>query len=347
MPATSTSEQQSETASAAAVLDQPKQPGPVASWLRSRRGRTVLSVAAVVLYVAVSVVAFTRWSLWTSRDYIWVWLIGGLLAGSLADLKGAVRGVLRDWIPFMGMIIAYDLLRGISDGLVPEAHSQLAIDADRFMFGGQLPTVFLQQHFYSLIHPHWYDYATWAIYSTHFVVTVIVAAVLWRVNRERFRRFRTRVVTLAFAAIAFFAVFPTVPPWLAGEEYLIPGVRRIPLHVSRHLGVHPVATAFEHGSHFANVVAAIPSLHAAFPMVLFLFFWSSGWPVRILLGSYVLAMGVAVVYSGEHYVFDVFAGWAFAAGTAAAVEAAAYARRRWGARLGRRVSAPAFERARA
>ena len=340
-------EQESATAGAVASGEQAKSPGPVSAWLHSRRGRVAISIAGLVVYLAVSVVAFAQWSLWTSRDYIWLWLIGGLLAASLADLKGAVRGVVRDWLPFMGMIIGYDLLRGVSDGLVPQAHSQMAIDADRFMFGGHLPTIWLQQHYYDVLHPHWYDYATWAIYSTHFIVTVIVAAVLWRVNRERFRRFRTRVVTLAFAAIAFFAVFPTVPPWLASDDYLIPWVRRIPLHISRDVGVHPVATLFERGSHFANIVAAVPSLHAAFPMLLFLFFWRSGWAVRILLGTYVLAMGVVLVYSGEHYVFDVFAGWAFAGATAAAIEGVAYARRRWGGRLGRRVVAPVLERARA
>jgi membrane-associated phospholipid phosphatase len=180
----------------------------------------------------------------------------------------------------------------------------------------------LQRALYQLKHPHWWDYATWAVYSTHFLVTAIVAAVLWRLQRERFRRFRSMVATLAFAAIAFFAVYPTVPPWLAGEQGLIPRVRRIPLHVSHHLGIHQVSTIFERGSHFANVVAAVPSLHAAFPMLLFLFFWSSGWPVRILLGVYVLAMGIAVVYSGEHYVVDVLAGWLWAAGAVAAVKAA-------------------------
>jgi PAP2 superfamily len=312
-------------------------------WLRSRRGRVAVSIAGLIVYLGLSVVAFARWDLLTSRDWIWVWLLGGLLAVSLADLKGAVRGVVRDWLPFMAMIVAYDLLRGISDGLVPHAHSQFQIDFDRFLFGGHLPTVVLQRALYHIRHPAWYDYATWAIYSTHFLVTVFVAAVLWRVNRERFRRFRTRVATLAFSGIAFFAVYPTVPPWLADQQGLTPQVRRIPLHVSRHLGIHQVSTLFERGSHFANVVAAVPSLHAAYPMLLFLFFWSSGWSVRILLGTYVLAMGVVVVYSGEHYVVDVLAGWLWAAGAMVGAAAAARGWARVRARLAARRATPAAE----
>ncbi|HYY22383.1 MAG TPA: phosphatase PAP2 family protein [Thermoleophilaceae bacterium] len=313
----------------------------LAAWLRSPRGRVAVSVAPLVVYLAFSGEVFARWSLWTSRDWIWVWLIGGLLVVSLTDLRGAVRGVVRDWLPFMAMILAYDLLRGVSDGLVPQAHSQFQIDFDRFLFDGHLPTIVLQRALYHIRHPAWYDYATWVVYSTHFLVTVLVAAVLWRVNRERFRRFRTRVATLAFAAIAFFAVYPTVPPWLADERGLIPQVRRIPLHISHDLGVHPVATVFEHGSHFANIVAALPSLHAAYPMLLFLFFWSSGWPVRMLLATYVVAMGIVVVYSGEHYVVDVLAGWLWAAGTMAGVAAAARGFGRLRTRLAaRRAPAP-------
>jgi hypothetical protein len=283
----------------------------------------------VVAYIALSVVAFGRWGLLTRRDWIWIWLLLGLLLISLSDLRGWVQRVLRDWVPFMAMILAYDLLRGVSDGLVAAAHTQPQIDFDRLVFAGHLPTVTLQNHlFHRHTHLHWYDYATWGVYTTHFVVTVLVAAALWRIRPERFRRFRNRVVTLVFAGIATFAVYPTVPPWLAAKHHHVPTVRRITLHVSHHVGIHQVGAIYEQGSHFANVVAAVPSLHAAFPMLLLLFFWSSGWAVRVPLALYVLAMGIAVVYSGEHYVFDVLAGWVYAAAAIVAANAAGRAWRR-------------------
>jgi membrane-associated phospholipid phosphatase len=305
----------------------------VPAWLRGRRGRIALTWVGLVIYLGLSAAAFARWGLFTARDWVWIWLLLGLLAASLPDLRSGVRGVIGDWLPFMAMIVAYDLLRGVSDGLMPVAHDRLQIDFDRFVFGGELPTVALQRALNP--HPHyhlyWFDYATWAVYTTHFLVTLVVAAVLWRTARASFRRFRTRVVTLAFAAMATFALYPTVPPWLAGKRGAIPDVHRIPIRVAHHVGVEQVGAIFERGSHFANKVAAVPSLHAALPMLLLSFFWSaSGLWLRALLSVYVLAMGIALVYSGEHYVFDVLVGWAYAAGTAAAVEAGAHARRRWG-----------------
>jgi membrane-associated phospholipid phosphatase len=306
--------------------------------------RNRLAWAGLAAYLALSAVAFLKWGLLWGHDWIWIWLLVGLLAVSLADLRGWLHGMLRDWLPFMALILAYNLLRGISDGLVHDAHSRFQIDADRFLFAGHLPTIDLQRALFPLHSPlRWYDYATWSVYTTHFVVTVVVAAVLWRVNRERFRQFRNRVVALAFAGIATFAVYPTVPPWLADERGLIPHVARISMHVAHHVGIQQVGAIFERGSHFANLVAAVPSLHAAFPMLILLFFWGTARPaVRAVLAAYVLGMGFAVVYSGEHYVFDVLVGWAYAAGTAALVEAPV-----WSWLAARAPALPRLRRARA
>jgi membrane-associated phospholipid phosphatase len=68
---------------------------------------------------------------------------------------------------------------------------------------------------------------------------------------------------------------------------------------------------YENGS-LVNTVAAMPSLHAAYPLMLLLFFWPAGRLVRIALGLYTLAMAFALVYGGEHFVLDIVAGWAMA-----------------------------------
>jgi membrane-associated phospholipid phosphatase len=64
----------------------------------------------------------------------------------------------------------------------------------------------------------------------------------------------------------------------------------------------------------ANDIAAMPSLHAAYPMLLLLFFWARARPwMRALLVGYVLAMAFSLVYLGEHFVIDELAGWCAAA----------------------------------
>jgi membrane-associated phospholipid phosphatase len=76
-------------------------------------------------------------------------------------------------------------------------------------------------------------------------------------------------------------------------------------------------------------VAAVPSLHAAYPVLVLLFFWGRARPwLRALLVAYPLAMAFTLVYGGEHYVFDVVLGWVYAVAVFAAVNAFERARSR-------------------
>jgi membrane-associated phospholipid phosphatase len=54
----------------------------------------------------------------------------------------------------------------------------------------------------------------------------------------------------------------------------------------------------------------MPSLHAAYPVMLVLFFWGAGAAVRAGLALYAVAMAFTLVYTGEHFVLDILVGWA-------------------------------------
>jgi membrane-associated phospholipid phosphatase len=64
----------------------------------------------------------------------------------------------------------------------------------------------------------------------------------------------------------------------------------------------------------SNAVAALPSLHAAFTAMLTIYVWPRmRWWGRVLMTVYTLAMALALVYGGEHYVFDVLLGYFYVA----------------------------------
>jgi membrane-associated phospholipid phosphatase len=132
-------------------------------------------------------------------------------------------------------------------------------------------------------------------------------------------------VALTVAAFLTYWLYPAQPPWIAGGHEGLPHIARIVPQVWTQLGVHTVKSAYE-DSGFVNTVAAMPSLHAAYPLMLMLFFWPAGRRVRILLGAYTLAMAFTLVYGGEHFVADILVGWAMA-GAAFALVAWASARR--------------------
>ncbi len=67
------------------------------------------------------------------------------------------------------------------------------------------------------------------------------------------------------------------------------------------------------GQGTVDLVAAVPSLHAAVTMLFAIFLWRrSPWWARILLVVYPLLMAVSLVYTAEHYVFDILLGWLLA-----------------------------------
>jgi hypothetical protein len=266
--------------------------------------------------VALTVVAVS-WGLPVARDQLFIWLVLGIAAFSVPAWRSWGR-LLLEWLPFFGLLAAYDYLRGAVSVTADHAHVTPQIDVDKALFAGHLPTVWLQQHLWDASHLHWYDYAVWAVYMTHFFVVWVTAAILWRLARARFRRYAVTTVLLSLAAFATYWAFPAQPPWLAGEGVLMPSVDRIVLAVWDQLGVSTAQSIYENGD-FVNPVAAMPSLHAAFPLMLLLFFWSAGRWMRLALGLYTLAMAFTLVYGGEHFVADILAGWAMALGVHALV----------------------------
>src|SRR5690606_21320268 len=71
-----------------------------------------------------------------------------------------------------------------------------------------------------------------------------------------------------------------------------------------------------------NDVAALPSLHAGFALLVSVALWRvvRSRLLRVPLALFPVAMGLSLVYSGEHYVVDVVLGWALVAASVAALQ---------------------------
>jgi membrane-associated phospholipid phosphatase len=294
---------------AALPLETSRRAALATRWSRRLGSRAARFGAPAVYLVALGVV-IASWGLPLARDQLFLWLGLGMLAFSISAWR-SWGGMLLEWLPFFGLLVAYDFLRGAVAVAPLQAHVMPQIDVDEALFGGTVPTVWLQQHLWTPGHLHWYDVAVWVVYMTHFFAVWVVAAVLWRVSRQRFRHFAVVTVTLTVAAFLTYWLYPAQPPWIAGDGVSFPAVDRIVPQVWGQLGVPTIQSAYENGS-LVNTVAAMPSLHAAYPFMLMLFFWSAGKLARILLGAYTLAMAFALVYGGEHFVVDILVGWAMA-----------------------------------
>jgi hypothetical protein len=258
----------------------------------------------------------------TSHDLVFAWFGIGMAAFAITDLRRKVPRFIRDWSPFMAVLFVYDRLRGYADGILVHPREVPQIKVEAALFGKPIPTVWLQSHLWHGAHDlRWWDYAAWFIYLTHFLGTLIVAAVLWTWAHEYFAKFATMVCVLALAAFTTYVLFPAVPPWMAAQQGAIGEANRTIKVTWPHVPIAHYGSLFEKGQQYSNNVAAMPSLHAGYSLLLTLFLWRlvPRW-TRPLLALYPPAMAFALVYGGEHYVVDCIAGWVYAGATYFAVE---------------------------
>jgi hypothetical protein len=286
---------------------------------RSRRTRLALRWLPLTLWAAGSIAVVVVFGLPYTRDAVFVWVLLGALAVSLGDLGGWLRGVVVDWLPFFLVMTAYDLARGGADGWLASTHFLPQADVDAWLFGGAVPSVWLQQH---LRHPgqvQWFEIAAFLVYVSHFFVTPLVAAVLWVRDRWRFRRFAASLALLTLLGCLTFVLFPAAPPWMASERGLIPPTTRLIPQLWTWIGVGAEQGVVGTGYRYANDVAAVPSLHAALALLVAMSVWPRRWSARLLVAVYPLAMAFAIVYTGEHYVADVLLGWIYAVASSVAI----------------------------
>jgi PAP2 superfamily len=311
-------------------------------WLTVIRRVAIATWAVAVVYrTATTGFAF-------NRELLLLYICTGLIAASIGQGR-RVLYVVRDWLPFALVLVAYDLSRGAADLIGRPTLWHWQADADRWLFLGTMPTVWLQERL-KLPHPPWWEIVISTVYMSFFILPYVVAAVLWLRDRNEWKAFVRLFVGLSFMALVIYAVLPAAPPWAAarctaadvaggpsGPRCMFRPARGVPdggllgamqttqdgangwveRIVTRgwgKLNLHSAGALIDQGQASVNLVAAIPSLHAALTAAVAAFLWTRvqrRW--RPLLVAYVLIMAFTLVYTAEHYVVDILLGWALAA----------------------------------
>lgn len=245
------------------------------------------------------------------------------------DVRRPVRehlAFLKDWWPPFAVLLVYLYSRGVSDDLgLFEVSFTWPIEADRWLFGGTLPTEFLQQHLCAdpcrqSLPPRWYDVALTTVYYSHFFAALAIGALLWKRNRDEWIYYMRRYLAIISLSVVCYILYPMAPPWMAARDgYLSDDVARITgrgwfdltpstRSVTPATGVE-TETAQQQVANIGNQVAAMPSLHSA--LAIFIAWWvltrfRSPWRWTVLL--YPASMLFSLVYYAEHYVVDEIAG---------------------------------------
>jgi hypothetical protein len=235
-----------------------------------------------------------------------------------AIILGRGRLFLRDWIPFVALFFAYELMRGYADKFGLPIHVTDIIAIERVIGLGGLPTTLVQslhQGAASASDP----IATISVifYFLHFPLPLAIGFLLWIRTRRLYYDFVAALIVLSMAAFVSFLLLPVAPPWWAAQHGVVTGV----LHL-RDTGFNGLESLFGFGNYFfsyqnvygisSNDVAAFPSLHAAYPFLAFLFARKAFGKAGFLMLAYTACVWFAIVYLGEHWVTDIIGGVVYA-----------------------------------
>jgi PAP2 superfamily len=199
------------------------------------------------------------------------------------------------------------------------------VAADRFIGGGKTPTLRLQRLLGRPGRFHrWEKLLIWSHWLWFAFPHGTVAYLLLR-HPERFAKGAAQIyATFDLGLIGYWAV-PTAPPWYAAREGLMddgmtPELRRMMVEYGEEFwgsGWGPL-----YGLLGGNPLAAMPSLHFATSVMAAHQLSETGRVAGLVGWLYTAALGVALVYLGEHYVVDLAAGLALTEGIRAATPAA-------------------------
>jgi membrane-associated phospholipid phosphatase len=269
----------------------------------TRRGLTLAAQnvgRAALLFAAVVALGVSRISL---PIYVYVGIVGGALAAIyLAERDTNVRW----WATYVLGFVLFALLRALADETGVPWQFDYVIAIERVVGLGTVPTVWLQQHFYTPGAISNLDYLLYAVYISYFFVPHLAAVLIWRANRDRFRLFVIAMLGTFYVGLLASFVLPTAPPWLAGENGYLPYVFKVKEHIV--YGVDAQTYQAGYTLVAGNPVAAMPSLHMAITALVAFFMWRHSTLAGVTGALYAAAMGFALVYLGEHYVADVLAG---------------------------------------
>ena len=250
--------------------------------------------------------------------------------GLAAIILGRGRLFIRDWVPFIGLFLAYELMRGYADDFNRVIHSADILSLERTLFGGLLPTQVLQDALHPATGVDPWAIAGTILYFLHFPLPIAVAFLLWVRRRRAYYDYVAALILLSMVTFATYLFLPVAPPWWAAQHGLIPGPDGAPaIQYLKAQGFNDLARIFGFEGRYIytytiyeinpNQVAAFPSLHAGYPFLAFLFarraFGKAGW----LMLAYAACVWFAVVYLADHYVIDVLGGIAYASAAYMAV----------------------------
>ena len=216
------------------------------------------------------------------------------------------------FIFFLLFWVIYDSMRVYPNFLLNDVHILEPYNIEKALFGFTYEGATIIPNEYYVANTNlFFDLLMGIFYLTWVPLPIAYGFYLFFKDREMLLKFSfTFLLTNILGFIVYYS-YPAAPPWYylnhgLVENFNIPGNAANLIRFDTMIG-NPLFENMYNKN--ANVFAAIPSLHAAYPIILFYFglkkkyFWLS-----ILFFIDIIGIWFAAVYSLHHYIIDLILG---------------------------------------
>jgi hypothetical protein len=268
--------------------------------------RTPLTYRSVLKVTAVSAayLLLAAWLIGYKSDQVFL----VLLFNTLFYLSGPTRRFILGFSVFIVFWIIFDSMKAFPNYRYNTVHIESLYHAERRLFGvhGLTPNEYWAAHTNSFL-----DFLTGVFYLCWIPVPLAFAGYLFYKDKRAFFKFSLTFLLVNLLGFVIYYAYPAAPPWYV-QQYGFQfnphtpgntaGLGRFDslLHVQVFAGLYAKSS---------NVFAAMPSLHASYPLIVLYYGirTKQGW-INLLFGTIMAGIWFAAVYSSHHYVLDVLAG---------------------------------------
>ncbi len=214
---------------------------------------------------------------------------------------------------FIVFWVIYDSMRIIPNYEVSTAHIKEPYEIEKLLFGfNYLGKLITANEYFVLNNNKFLDFLSGFFYINWMPVPIGFGVYLYFSNKELFLKYSLAFLFVNIVGFAIYYIYPAAPPWYV-QNYgfdLHIGVKGSRAGLERFdnlIGI-PVFEGIYNKN--ANVLAAMPSLHSAYPVVVLFYAFKNriNYFVKALFVIFLFGIWFSAVYSSHHYIIDVVAG---------------------------------------
>lgn len=222
------------------------------------------------------------------------------------------RNFALGFVFFIGFWIIYDGLRVFPNYMLNTVHIEQPYLLEKYLFGIIHNNEIITPNEYFRLHNQpFLDVITAVFYLTWVPIPLLLAAILFRKNTKALLEFTSCYLFTNLLGFVIYYAYPAAPPWYFDThgnvlDLSVQANAAGLLKFDKIIGYPLFEGLYTKNS---NVFAAIPSLHAAYPVITWFYARKyAGKTLQWIVLIDIIGIWFSAVYSFHHYLIDVLIG---------------------------------------